>query len=266
MKPFLKWPGGKFRILASIQSALPPGKRFLEPFVGAGSIFLNTDYPCYLVNDINPDLINLYKLIQKEGPEFIKKAKYYFTERYNKAEEYYRLRTIFNKTKEPVKRSILFLYLNRHGFNGLCRYNRKGGFNVPFGKYKKPYFPEVELEHFIERCKRTQFFCLPFEEFFKQARKQDVMYCDPPYAPLTKTAFFSNYTGQGFDNTDQEKLAACAKKVVLKKIPVIISNHDTTFTRKLYQEAAKIECIKVQRSISCNGKKRQIVKELIVTY
>jgi DNA adenine methylase len=266
IKPFLKWPGGKFRILETIQATLPPGKRLLEPFVGAGSIFLNTDYATYWVNDLNPDLITLYTLLQEQGELFIKKAKPYFSGQYNTAEQYYALRALFNKTTNTFKRALLFLYLNRHGFNGLCRYNKKGGFNVPFGCYKKPYFPEIELRHFIERSQSTQFFCLPFEEFLKKARKNDVIYCDPPYVPLNKTALFANYTGQGFDDTAQTKLAACAKILGMKKIPVIISNHDLPFTRKLYQDASEIQSINVQRSISCKGAKRLSVKELIATF
>jgi DNA adenine methylase len=266
IKPFLKWPGGKFRLLGPLQKTLPSGKRLLEPFVGAGSVFLNTNYATYLVNDLNPDLINLYNLLKEQGLPFIKKAKRYFTDAYNNAEQYYVLRTLFNKTKDPVKRSLLFLYLNRHGFNGLCRYNKKGGFNVPFGRYKKPYFPESEIKHFIERAQRTQFFCLPFEIFLKKARIQDVVYCDPPYVALTKTASFTHYMGVGFDQAAQQRLAAQAKVLASKKIPVIISNHDLPITRQLYQGASQIQSLQVQRSISCKSQDRQSVKELIVTF
>ncbi len=120
----------------------------IEPFVGAGSVFLNTDYDHYLLADINPDLINLYNHLKDEPQRFIEDARALFQPEYNKKEVYLALRVEFNQCTDTYRRSLLFLYMNRHGFNGLCRYNKKGGFNVPFGSYKKPYFPEKEMVFF----------------------------------------------------------------------------------------------------------------------
>lgn len=140
-RAFLKWAGGKYSLIESITQYLPTGKVLVEPFVGAGSVFLNTDYDAYLLADINPDLIALYNLLKSEPDTFIRIANSLFCEQNNQRERYFQLRDEFNQTTDTEWRSALFLYLNRHGYNGLCRYNRKGGFNVPFGRYKKTLFP-----------------------------------------------------------------------------------------------------------------------------
>ena len=141
-RAFLKWAGGKFKLVDDLASYLPAGDRLVEPFVGAGSVFLNTDYPSYLLCDINQDLIELYQIVKHQPEAYIAAAKALFVDEMNQKEAYYQVRTDFNKCRDPFQRSVYFLYLNRHGFNGLCRYNRTGGFHVPFGSYKKPYFPE----------------------------------------------------------------------------------------------------------------------------
>lgn len=105
-----------------------------------------------------------------------------------------------NLTKaDPLRRAVLFLYLNRHGYNGLCRYNLRGEFNVPFGRYKKPYFPEAELYHFAEKAQNAEFYCESYEECMQRADSRTVVYCDPPYAPLTATANFTAYHTNSFN-------------------------------------------------------------------
>ena len=186
-RAFLKWAGGKYGLVEDIQRYLPEGRKLVEPFVGAGSVFLNTDYEQYLLADINPDLINLYNLL-KESPEaYISEAKRWFVSENNRKEAYLSIRAQFNATDDVMYRSLAFLYMNRFGFNGLCRYNKKGGFNVPFGSYKKPYFPEAELEFFAKKAKKATFVCESYTDTFKRARKGSVVYCDPPYAPLSNT-------------------------------------------------------------------------------
>ena len=156
-KPFLKWAGGKTRVLKHILPLLPKGKRLVEPFCGSGSVFLNTNYEEYLVSDINPDLINIYNFLKEENKDFIEYCKSFFTSNNNTQERYTELRDLFNSTKDIRIKSALFIYLNRHGFNGLCRYNSTGGFNVPFGRYTKPYFPEKEMLLFQEKTKTVTF-------------------------------------------------------------------------------------------------------------
>ncbi|EBW1656338.1 Dam family site-specific DNA-(adenine-N6)-methyltransferase, partial [Salmonella enterica subsp. enterica serovar Typhimurium] len=144
-RAFLKWAGGKYPLVDDIKRHLPEGNCLIEPFMGAGSVFLNTEYDSYILADINSDLIHLYNTVKQHPEKFMKDARLLFTPQMNIAEEFYELRQEFNLSTDPYQRSVLFLYLNRHCYNGLCRYNSKGEYNVPFGRYKKPYFPETEL-------------------------------------------------------------------------------------------------------------------------
>ncbi|ESE42089.1 Dam family site-specific DNA-(adenine-N6)-methyltransferase [Shewanella decolorationis] len=265
-RAFLKWAGGKFKLVDELANYLPTGERLVEPFVGAGSVFLNTDYPSYLLCDINQDLINLYNIVKERPAEYIEAAKKLFVDEMNQKDAYYRVRTDFNKSRDPFLRSVYFLYLNRHGFNGLCRYNRKGGFNVPFGSYKKPYFPEKEILAFSKKAQRAEFKCIGYEQAFEQIRTGDVIYCDPPYAPLSTTASFTTYVGAGFSLDDQALLARYSRHMALEqRIPVVISNHDIPLTRELYR-GAHLAKIQVQRNISQNGSGRNKVDELIALY
>ncbi|EOA8958544.1 Dam family site-specific DNA-(adenine-N6)-methyltransferase [Vibrio harveyi] len=265
-RAFLKWAGGKYGLVEDIQRHLPPARKLVEPFVGAGSVFLNTDYDHYLLADINPDLINLYNLLKERPEEYISEAKRWFVAENNRKEAYLNIRAEFNKTDDMMYRSLAFLYMNRFGFNGLCRYNKKGGFNVPFGSYKKPYFPEAELEFFAEKAKKATFVCEGYPETFSRARKGSVVYCDPPYAPLSNTANFTSYAGNGFTLDDQAALADIAEKAATERgIPVLISNHDTTLTRRLYH-GAELNVVKVKRTISRNGSGRNKVDELLALF
>ena len=265
-RAFLKWAGGKYGLVEDIQRCLPEARKLIEPFVGAGSVFLNTDYEHYLLADINPDLINLYNLLKQEPEMYITEAKRFFTPECNRKEFYLDIRQQFNQTDDVLFRSVAFLYMNRFGFNGLCRYNKKGGFNVPFGSYKKPYFPEKELIFFAEKAKKATFVCEGYVDTFKRARKGSVIYCDPPYAPLSNTANFTSYAGAGFSLDDQAALADIAEQTANKRdIPVLISNHDTTLTRRLYH-GAELNVVKVKRTISRNGAGRNKVDELLALF
>ncbi|HAT8534960.1 TPA: Dam family site-specific DNA-(adenine-N6)-methyltransferase [Vibrio vulnificus] len=265
-RAFLKWAGGKYGLVEDIQKHLPPARKLVEPFVGAGSVFLNTDYEHYLLADINPDLINLYNLLKEQPELYISEAKRWFTQENNRKDAYLSIRSEFNKTDDVMFRSLAFLYMNRFGFNGLCRYNKKGGFNVPFGSYKKPYFPEAELEFFAEKAQKATFVCEGYQEAFRRARKGCVVYCDPPYAPLSNTANFTSYAGNGFTLDDQAALADIAEKTASERgIPVLISNHDTKLTRRLYH-GAELNVVKVKRTISRNGGGRNKVDELMALF
>ena len=265
-RPFLKWAGNKYRIIDRVKKALPEGKCLIEPFAGSAAVFLNTDYERYIINDNNPDLINLYNLLKNEGMTFIKKCRHYFSGKYNNEEQYYKLRKQFNETNDPHKRSVLFVYLNRHGYNGLCRYNLKGGYNVPFGRYKAPYFPEKEMLVFHEKAQNAEFVLSSFEEVIQSAKKGDVIYCDPPYVPLSSSANFTSYSTGSFNIDKQQQLADLAKQTSSRGIPILISNHNTAFTRKAYNKANKITKFHVQRFISCNGKKRGTAGELLALF
>ncbi len=266
MKPFLKWAGNKYPLIEQIKAILPPGRRLVEPFVGSGALFLNTDYDEYILADANADLINLYQQVQRFGPLFIDFARRFFCPENNTAAAYYRLRDRFNQLELGQEKAALFIYLNKHCYNGLCRYNRRGKFNVPFGRYTRPYFPETELLLFHTRAQKASFRVQPFEVTLRAAQAGDVVYCDPPYVPLSTTANFTSYSMTRFGDAEQHRLAELAGKLAECNIPVIISNHDTAFTRKVYQRASRLLFFPVQRYISRNGAKRTKADELLAFF
>lgn len=255
-------------MLDHISPHLPQRKVLIEPFVGAGAVFLNHDYEQYWVNDINPDLINLYQTIKRMGPKFIAEAQKWFVPANNKEKKYYALRDRFNTTSDKEEKAFLFLLLNRTGYNGLCRYNQKGQYNVPFGRYKQPYFPEKELLAFLEVASRVKFYNKDYTFMMKKAASlgdQGVVYCDPPYAPLTKTANFTSYAQRPFPILYQEKLGQLAEGLAQKGSYVVVSNHDLPFTREIYQNA-QIVTLKASRLISCRKDQRRKVKELLAIF
>ncbi|EIH7085903.1 Dam family site-specific DNA-(adenine-N6)-methyltransferase, partial [Escherichia coli] len=148
-RSIFKWAGGKFGVLEQIFRYLPEGKRLIEPFVGGGAVFMNAGYQENLLNDVNADLINFYKTLQREAHSLITLAHRFFQD-YNTQEGYLAVRNAFNKqVYDDLHRAAAFLFLNRHCFNGLTRYNQAGEFNVGYGKYKTPYFPLQEMEAFL---------------------------------------------------------------------------------------------------------------------
>ncbi len=265
-RPFLKWAGNKFRIMQHIQTMLPEGERLVEPFAGSGAVFLNTHYDRYLLADNNADLISLYQILAEQGEHFIAQCARLFRDATNQEDYYYRRRVEFNKTKNATRKAVLFVYLNRHGYNGLCRYNSRGGFNVPFGRYKRPYFPAKEMYFFHQKAQQADFLHVDFASVFNDLNNGDVVYCDPPYVPLSKSANFTTYSAGGFNIPQQEQLAQLAETTRQSGIPVLISNHNTQFTRKAYKEADNIKRFKVMRSISCNGQQRKPAGELLALF
>ena len=266
-KPFLKWAGGKFKLAPTIIPLFDYQNKsvLIEPFLGAGSIFLNSPFTSYQLSDVNPDLINLFTLIQHEGDSFIEFSKQFFTVDNNSETAFYAHRDLFNTTSDTRLKSALFIYLNKHCFNGLCRYNRKGEFNVPFGRYSSIQFPDSELKSFYLKSKRATFTSQRFEAALSSANSDSVVYCDPPYAPLADKDGFTNYSGTEFTKEDQVTLATMARAAALRGAQVIISNHDTPFTRELY-EGANILTIDVARNIGSQSASRIKVKELIAVF
>lgn len=267
MRPPLKWAGGKFRLLDRILPALPSGSRLVEPFVGSGAVFLNADFPAYLLCDLNEDLIFFFRTLTEEGDAFIREARGLFTPATNTAEAYYAFRNRFNSLAPGKERALLFLYLNRHGFNGLVRYNRKGDFNTPFGRYAAPYFPGDELTAVARKARDAdvEFIVADFRASFAALREGDVVYCDPPYAPLSATANFTSYTASDFGPEEQRELAECAVRAFRQGRRVVLSNHDTPPIRRLYR-GARISSFDVRRTISCDGQKRSCAKEILAVY
>ena len=268
-KPFLKWAGGKAKLVPFICENFPaagrPRKRLIEPFAGSAAVSLALEFDAYLLNDANPDLIGLFQTLKQEGQAFVGYAHSFFTPENNSESRFYELRERFNGSQDIVERSALFVYLNRHAFNGLCRYNSKGAFNVPFGRYVAPYFPEAEMLGFVAKSDRIELLCGDFQVALNQAQADDIVYCDPPYVPLSETASFTAYAKGGFDLDDQNRLAQAAQQTSEQSQGVLISNHDTEFTRSIYRDA-RLKTVMVQRNIAAKGSSRQRVGELLAIY
>ncbi|EJK3496453.1 DNA adenine methylase [Salmonella enterica] len=260
MTTILKWAGNKTAIMPELIKHLPAGSRLVEPFAGSCAVMMATDYPHYLVADINPDLINLYKHIAFDCDKFISNAKGFFAST-NSAESYYNIRQDFNHSADTTDfwKAVFFLYLNRHGYRGLCRYNLSGHFNVPYGNYKNPYFPESEIRAFAEKSQRATFICASYDETLALLQAGDVVYCDPPY-----DGTFSGYHTAGFTEDDQYHLASILERRSSEGHQVIVSNSDTSLTRSLYRNFTRHR-ITAKRSMGVAAGDGKSASEIIAT-
>lgn len=262
-RPFLKWAGGKQRLLQHLLPLLPLRGRLIEPFVGAGSVFLAADYDSYLLNDANADLIGVWVALKERPREFITASSAYFTHEHSSAEAYLRIRAEFNQASDRFERAARFLYLNKFGFNGLFRVNRRGEYNVPYAWHKKPpQFPLRELEAASAKLGSCMFMNGDFGAAVAEAGYGDLCYCDPPYAPTQSGDSFTAYTEAGFGWQEQCRLVELAREAVKRGAAVAISNHDTAQTRSLY-EGWTIHALSVRRSIGSNPESRKTVPELL---
>ena len=254
-RPFLKWAGGKFSALGELYTHIPAGLRLIEPFVGGGSVFLNSDrHSNFLLADANSDLILTYQMLSVAPDEVIARAKWIF-ERMNTEEDFYAIRTEFNNhCLDGIERAAAFIYLNKHCYNGLVRYNQRHQFNSPYGKYKAPYFPEVELRKFSDMSHNCVFLNEEFSRTLALAGEGDVIYCDPPYEPLPDTTGFTGYAAGGFNWDAQEKLAANCVAAHQRGATVLISNSGAPKIADLYQQHGfTLHSVNGRRSISCSG-------------
>jgi DNA adenine methylase len=264
-KPFLKWSGGKQRLLPELARRLPHGKRLIEPFVGAGSVFLGLQFESYVINDVNADLIAVWSALQNQPREFIERANALFCAENHTAEAYLRIRASFNEETDRFERAVMFPYLNRFGFNGLFRVNLAGKFNVPYGRPSSlPGFPLKEMEAAHDKLKCTTILNGGFAFATEQAGVGDVVYCDPPYLDSTSGASFTGYSSGGFTVRDHEELLEAGLRAVSRGATVVMSNHDTPQTRQLYRLWHQ-ESVSVRRSIAANSSSRGEAKELIAT-
>lgn len=266
MKPFLRWAGGKSRLADRIAALLPPSRRLVEPFTGSGAVFLGVERGSYLLADSNRDLIDLYRLLAAAPDAMVEACGEFFTRDANTDPRFHELRAEFNaQAPGSLRRAALFVYLNRHCFNGLCRYNAAGRFNVPFGRVPAPRLPEAEMRNFARQAGRATFLQADFRRVMAMAEPGDVVYCDPPYAPLSPTASFNCYAAGGFSAQDQADLAAAAIACAGRGIPVLVSNHDTALTRQLYA-GAEIHCLSVTRSVSGAAASRVKAAEILAMF
>ena len=257
MSTILKWAGNKTAIMSELKKHLPDGPRLVEPFAGSCAVMMATDYPHYLVADINPDLINLYQVIKEDVNSFIHLVERIFS-KFTTEEDYYKCRQFFNTVPlEPIEKAAYFLFLNRHCYRGLCRYNQRGLFNVPYGNYKKPYLPVDEIRAFAEKAVRATFICASYDETLAMLQAGDVVYCDPPY-----DGTFSGYHTAGFSDDDQYDLASILVRRSSEGHPIIVSNSDTRLIRSFYRKST-LHRISTKRSIGVAAGEGKKADELI---
>lgn len=266
-RPFLKWAGGKYSLLPDLDRLIPAGKRLVEPFVGGGSVFLNSEkHESFLLADVNADLINLYQMLEVDHIRVCSLAKILF-ERANSEAAYKELRDEFNnQCMGAPERAAAFLFLNRHCFNGLIRYNRDGFFNVGWGKYEAPYFPEIEVKAFKKKSHKCVFLNAGYRRTLALAGEGDVVYCDPPYEPLPGTAGFTNYAAGGFSWADQISLAESCVAAQQRGAKVLISNSTAPRVLELYkQHGFALHYVDARRAISSKGSTRETAKDIVAT-
>lgn len=264
-KPFLKWAGGKQKIISRLLSYLPKDfqeRRYREPFLGAGSLFFSTQPKRANLSDANEHLIRCFQSV-KENPKLVNK---YLREhdKKNGKRYYYKIRNIYNNSKFSIAQSARFIYLNRACFNGIFRVNLSGKFNVPYGKHDNLNLPSNQkLKIISDVLQPTELKVSTFESALKNVCEGDFVYLDPPYPPLNGTSYFTHYTKDKFGIDDQKKVAEIAKVLDSRNCLFMISNADTPYIRKLYARF-KITSLSVTRCISTKKKKHR-VSELVIT-
>ena len=268
-RPFLKWAGGKTQLLTQFESLYPPRaqvKRYLEPFVGSAAVFFhirNLYQPGEVVlADSNAELIHTYRAIQQEVEEVVR-----LLAKHRKAhseKHYYQVRARPPSELSTSELAARTIYLNKTCFNGLYRVNSKGGFNVPIGRYEDPPILDTWNLRAVSAALRGVVLRQGhFRETLEYARKGDFIYFDPPYQPLSTTAFFTAYTRSSFSPADQEELAYVFRRLDERGCRVMLSNSDTSLIRRLYQ-GFDPRTVDARRSINSKADRRGAIKEIVV--
>lgn len=289
-KPFLKWAGGKSQLITDIEKALP--KEFIsqkftyvEPFVGSGAVlfWILNNFPNVekaVINDINADLTNTYKMIASKTKNLISvleqlQGEFHALELLEdkKKEYFYAKRELFNtRETDKVTQAALFIFLNRTCFNGLFRVNKNNGFNVPMGSYKKPTICDKEnLLAVSEVLQRVEILTGDYQKTLKHAEKPALFYFDPPYKPLSNTSSFNSYAKDEFGDHEQIRLRDFCKTLDTIDHKWILSNSDVkgkdindNFFDDLYNEF-NINRVFATRMINANAEKRGKLTELLIT-
>ena len=269
MKPVIKWVGGKSQLAQKIREMLPDEfETYYEPFVGGGALLLDLLPNYAVVNDINPELTNMYLQIKYNVSGVIKFLSILDKqhEEWSEPKDYYYLvRDLFNKSlgSDTAEQAARFIYLNKHCFNGLYRVNKKGEFNVPFN-YKNTgnSYDEDHLRNVAVALEHTLILNKDFEDAVKNAGMRDLVFLDSPYDLITATSF-TDYTKEGFGYDDHCRLARLFKELDNRGRYCILTNHDTELIRELYKDYYFTE-VDVRRSINRNGSDRT-GKEVIIT-
>jgi len=294
-RPLLKWAGGKRQLLPRLRPFYPDTfGAYIEPFVGSGAVFFDLhalgklrDRDVVLI-DSNPDLIGCYEAVRSSPDEVARELEGLAAGHARDGREhYFRVRDdCFNPLRDRLQATdgriaytpelaAMLIYLNRTGFNGLFRVNARGAFNVPPGRYERPAIADLDrLSHAAEALSgpRVRLVCGSFESVRDLARRGDFVYCDPPYAPLSRTANFTSYTAPRFDEADQRKLQALVVALARRGCRVLVSNSTADAIAALYERnrtarAAGLRTLRVpaRRAINSNAARRGPVDEFLIT-
>ncbi|MBY0245485.1 MAG: DNA adenine methylase [Sphingobacteriaceae bacterium] len=289
-KPFLKWAGGKTQLITEIEKSLPKdvvnGKfTYIEPFVGSGAVlfWMLEKFPNMekaVINDINSDLINAYKIIASKPKELISILQIFQNEYHNldgknneKKAYFYKKRELYNTRNEELStQAALFIFLNRTCFNGLYRVNKNNGFNVPMGSYKKPTICDTENIFAVSNAlQKVELLSGDYEQTLNHIDKKSLFYFDPPYKPLSNTSSFNAYAKDVFNDEEQIRLRNFCSKLNVLKHHWILSNSDVkgkdtndNFFDEIYADFS-ISRVKARRSINANPEKRGELNELLIT-
>lgn len=296
-RPFLKWAGGKGQLLEQIDKYLPTElkegsiKRYIEPFVGGGAVFLYLAQTYhtqeFYISDVNRELILAYKTIQKDVEGVIRvlseiQARYYALNAESRKKYFYQLRTKFNSSRKSIdfhefsdswiERTAQIIFLNRTCFNGLFRVNSQGEFNVPAGRYKQPRICDSDNLRAVSRIlQRARIYAGDYIKCADFVNQDSFVYFDPPYKPISKTANFTAYSQYNFDDAEQLRLRDFYCQLDRKGAKLALSNSDPKnedpnddFFEKAYKDY-KIQRIKAARNINSNASKRGQISELLIT-
>lgn len=262
-RPFLKWAGGKSRLISQYQDYFPKDyKTYYEPFLGGGAIFFYLQPSQAILTDINADLILTYQCVRDHLEELITLLQKH--KQGHNSEYYYDVRNYHTGT--DLEKAARFIYLNKTCFNWLYRVNSQGKFNVPIGKYKNPGIcQEKVLKVASVALEKVEIKHANFEEVLNYATtSNDFVYFDPPYYPLSPTSNFTAYSNFCFDENQQIKLRDIFIKLANKGVKVMLSNSDCPFIRDLYS-GFNVHTISAARSINSNAQKRGKITEILVT-
>ena len=265
MRPLLKWAGGKRSQVERIVSLFPEDfGDYHELFFGGGAVFFHITPGGGTINDINPRLINFYRVVRDSPEELMEEASHY---RYEEA-EYYERRARFNTPGLPeVEDAALFLYLNRTAYNGLYRVNSKGEFNVPFGTYKNPTIvPRRRILDTSEALAGVDIRCEDFGYVLDVAEEGDLCYMDPPYHPASETANFTDYSVEGFGLESHKRLRDLCLELDGRGVWFVLSNSDTTEIREIFDGMGfDVWSFRTRRMISSKVSSRASGSDLLIT-
>ncbi|HSM82740.1 MAG TPA: DNA adenine methylase [Nodosilinea sp.] len=264
-RPFLKWAGGKGRLLSQYEPFFPAQiDTYYEPFLGGGAVFFHLAGRVRraVLGDINPELVNVYRCVRDEVEALIRHLREH--QRWHSPDYYYQVRQ--RQGRSPVERAARLIYLNKTCYNGLYRENSQGHFNVPVGKYKNPAICDPSLLRAASAALQiAEIQTFPFEHLRSHPfSPQDFVYFDPPYHPISATSSFTGYSRYGFTSADQERLAEVFAALAAQGLGVMLSNSDCEFIRELYS-GFSLHAILAARAINSRAGCRGKINELLIT-